>query len=187
MNQRSSKSEPRSGFRLKAQRLTAQRSTLGNAQTKTLDSASAASFILLLFCILIATGCQTADQRWAAEQSATEQFKKEIIGTPQERINVAEIHARRVAESDRLQKVSDNDHQKKYLTEHPDLPADKKHLIQSGNIAIGFTMDEVKAALGTPDEATEWTSAYGHAETWHYGSKVLNFYNGVLTEYYRPK
>ena len=70
-----------------------------------------------------------------------------------------------------------------YVRQHPHLPETKKTLILKNWFDIGFTTDEVRAALGDPDHKTTNVSTQVRTELWTYGSKNLYFVNGVLTAY----
>ena len=67
-------------------------------------------------------------------------------------------------------------------------PADQE-LIKQGKVAVGFTPDEVKLALGDPDRIYVRTDANGTNETWSYvtyeteGGVIL--YRGYYHRYYR--
>lgn len=67
-------------------------------------------------------------------------------------------------------------------------PTDQE-LIKQGKIAVGFTQDEVKLALGDPDRIYVRTDANGTNETWSYvtyetDSGVL-LYRGYYHRFYR--
>ncbi len=69
------------------------------------------------------------------------------------------------------------------------LPPQDQDLIKQGKVAVGFTPDEVKLAVGDPDRIYTRTDASGTNETWAYttyetDSGVL-LYRGYYHRYYR--
>lgn len=48
------------------------------------------------------------------------------------------------------------------------LPAERQTLIREGKVALGFTPDEVRLALGDPDQRWLRTDAQGQTEIWSY-------------------
>jgi outer membrane protein assembly factor BamE (lipoprotein component of BamABCDE complex) len=44
----------------------------------------------------------------------------------------------------------------------------QQSLVKNGQVALGFSMDAVKLALGDPDHITVRTDASGQAQIWHY-------------------
>jgi hypothetical protein len=48
------------------------------------------------------------------------------------------------------------------------LPAPEQELIKQGRVAVGFTADMVKLALGDPDRIYARTDALGQSESWVY-------------------
>ncbi len=67
-------------------------------------------------------------------------------------------------------------------------PADQQ-LIKDGKIAVGFTPDMVKLALGDPDRIYMRTDAAGTNETWSYTTYETDdgvlLYRGYYHRYYR--
>jgi len=47
-------------------------------------------------------------------------------------------------------------------------PADVRRLIEQGQVAVGFTPDQVRLALGDPDRVITRTSSTGNADIWIY-------------------
>ncbi len=68
------------------------------------------------------------------------------------------------------------------------LPADRQALIREGKVAIGFTPDEVRLALGDPDQRWVRTDAKGSTEIWSYttydNSAGVPLYRGYYHRYY---
>jgi hypothetical protein len=68
------------------------------------------------------------------------------------------------------------------------LSDEEKALVRAGKVAIGFSADAVKLALGDPDRVAVRTDADGQAEIWHYltyeaGGRILftgHFHTGRL-------
>ncbi len=50
------------------------------------------------------------------------------------------------------------------------LPAERQALIREGKVGIGFAPDEVRLALGDPDQRWLRTDAQGQSEVWSYTS-----------------
>ncbi|MGD1030811.1 MAG: hypothetical protein ABSA05_06675 [Opitutaceae bacterium] len=48
------------------------------------------------------------------------------------------------------------------------LPPDQQSLVQQGKVAVGFTADAVRLALGAPDRVTVRRSSTAQSEVWHY-------------------
>jgi outer membrane protein assembly factor BamE (lipoprotein component of BamABCDE complex) len=72
------------------------------------------------------------------------------------------------------------------IRNHPDLfyrlsPADQD-LIKQGKVAVGFTPDMVKLAVGDPDRVLTRTTAAGTSETWVYTTYTSR---GGTMVYYR--
>lgn len=68
------------------------------------------------------------------------------------------------------------------------LPADRQVLIREGKVAIGFTQDEVRLALGDPDQRWVRTDAQGSTEIWSYttydNAAGVPLYRGYYHRYY---
>ena len=68
------------------------------------------------------------------------------------------------------------------------LPPDRQALIREGKVAIGFTPDEVRLALGDPDQRWVRTDAKGSTEIWSYttydNSAGVPLYRGYYHRYY---
>ena len=62
------------------------------------------------------------------------------------------------------------------------LPAAEQALIQQGKVAVGFTPDMVKLAVGEPDRVYTRTEATGKSEAWVYTS--YSSHGGAMM-YYR--
>jgi len=58
-------------------------------------------------------------------------------------------------------------------------PANVQALVQAGQIAIGFTPDQVRMALGEPGRITVRTTAAGTSEIWSYVRRRPRFSFGV--------
>jgi hypothetical protein len=58
-------------------------------------------------------------------------------------------------------------------------PANVRALVQAGRIAIGFTPDQVRLALGAPDRITVRTTAAGTNEIWTYTRHRPRFSFGI--------
>ncbi|HTX64667.1 MAG TPA: hypothetical protein VMD31_02775 [Opitutaceae bacterium] len=58
-------------------------------------------------------------------------------------------------------------------------PAPVQALVQAGHIAVGFTADQVRLALGAPDRITLRTTAAGTDEIWTYHRRRPRFSLGV--------
>ncbi len=58
------------------------------------------------------------------------------------------------------------------INEHPEIfsqaSAEEQALIRKGEVALGFTSDFVRLAMGNPDGITERTDASGKETIWHY-------------------
>jgi len=69
------------------------------------------------------------------------------------------------------------------ISRNPDLfnswPPVVQRLVQSGEIAPGFTPDQVRMALGNPDHVYTRTTADGTAEVWGYRSHKPRFTVGI--------
>jgi len=69
------------------------------------------------------------------------------------------------------------------------IPPANQQLIKQGQIAIGFTPNMVRLALGEPDAVTQHIDATGTTETWRYQSSDSNTRAYVYTTwrpYYGP-
>lgn len=64
------------------------------------------------------------------------------------------------------------------------LPAESQALIQEGRVAVGFTAEMVKLALGEPDRVYSRTDASGKSESWAYTSYRLGDGHRIYTGYY---
>lgn len=69
------------------------------------------------------------------------------------------------------------------------IPPEQQELIRRGQVAVGFTAEMVRLALGEPDRYTTRTSQDGTGEVWHYvtydapvGGRPL--YRGWYHRYY---
>ena len=64
------------------------------------------------------------------------------------------------------------------------LSAESQTLIQEGRVAVGFTPEMVKLALGEPDRVYSRTDVGGKSESWAYTSYRLGDGHRVYTGYY---
>jgi outer membrane protein assembly factor BamE (lipoprotein component of BamABCDE complex) len=64
------------------------------------------------------------------------------------------------------------------------LPPDQQALVKAGQIAVGFTPDEVKLALGDPTRITITTDSTGQHQVWHYVQYEDNQGVVIFTGYY---
>jgi hypothetical protein len=69
-------------------------------------------------------------------------------------------------------------------TLYDSLPAKDQTLIQEGRIAVGFTPDMVKLALGEPDRVYTRTDKSGTSESWAYTAYRLGDGRLIYTGYY---
>lgn len=58
-------------------------------------------------------------------------------------------------------------------------PADVQAKVRAGQVAVGFTPDQVRVALGEPDRTLARTEAQGSREVWVYLEKASKFSFGV--------
>ena len=58
-------------------------------------------------------------------------------------------------------------------------PPEVQQKIRAGQIAIGFTQDMVRMALGDPDHVYQRTTAAGQSEIWGYSSSSPHFSIGI--------
>ncbi len=58
-------------------------------------------------------------------------------------------------------------------------PADVQQNVRAGKIAVGYTRDMVRVALGEPDRLATRTTAEGQSEVWVYFDKGPKFSFGV--------
>jgi hypothetical protein len=64
------------------------------------------------------------------------------------------------------------------------LPAESQTLIQEGRVAVGFTPEMVKLALGEPDRIYSRVDGSGKSESWAYTSYRLGSGGRIYTGYY---
>lgn len=64
------------------------------------------------------------------------------------------------------------------------LQAEDQRLIQEGRVAVGFTPEMVKLAVGEPDRVYTRTDASGRSETWAYTSYRLDTGRRIYSGYY---
>lgn len=68
------------------------------------------------------------------------------------------------------------------------LPAERQALIREGKVAIGFSPDEVRLALGDPDQRWTRTDAQGSTEIWSYttydNAAGVPLYRGLYHRYH---
>lgn len=68
------------------------------------------------------------------------------------------------------------------------LTPEQQNLIKQGKVAVGFTPDMVRLALGEPDSVRVRTDAKGSREIWHYvtyeGQDGVILYRGMYHRYW---
>lgn len=64
------------------------------------------------------------------------------------------------------------------------LPGESQALIQEGRVAVGFTPDMVKLALGEPDRVYSRTDESGTSESWAYTAYSLGDGRRIYSGYY---
>jgi len=64
------------------------------------------------------------------------------------------------------------------------LPAESQALIQEGRVAVGFTPDMVKLALGEPDRVYSRTDKSGTSESWAYTAYRFEGRGRLYTGFY---
>ena len=69
-------------------------------------------------------------------------------------------------------------------TLYDSLPAESQELIQEGRVAVGFSPDMVRLALGEPDRVYSRTDNSGKSESWAYTSYRLGNGNRIYSGYY---
>ena len=58
-------------------------------------------------------------------------------------------------------------------------PPQVQQMVNAGQIAVGFTTDQVRVALGEPDHVFTRTAATGSFEVWSYADKGPRFSFGI--------
>lgn len=70
-----------------------------------------------------------------------------------------------------------------YVSRHPELSEDVRATILKGKFRIGFTADQVRAAVGPPYRINRTGNREGVREQWVYPGGYLYLEDGVLTSW----
>lgn len=70
-----------------------------------------------------------------------------------------------------------------FVRRNPGWPKDVKEDVLAGRVSIGMTAEQVKAAIGEPNDVNRAGSILGTSETWIYGGLYLFFHNNKLTSF----
>lgn len=89
------------------------------------------------------------------------------------RFRAAEVKRKQVAEQRR----------KLYTEEHPELSDRIREAILGGNLVLGMSAEEARAAWGAPSRVNKTVNAYTVSEQWVYGDTYVYFENGKLNSW----
>lgn len=138
-------------------------------------------FILSIACASVIGGCQTEfhESQDGFHRDSTWADRQQMVNREDEQATFLERQSQWKTESQTAQQIQQS-RQSRFVQEHPDLPAADKTLILSGRIRLGFSREQVEAAVGKAKKRKILPT--NHSERWIYEKMELEFQNDEVTD-----